>query len=287
MINVEIDDKSGFCFGVIHAIEKAEEHLMTNKLLYCIGDIVHNEEEVKRMNNKGLQTITYEQYLNLSNTTVLIRAHGEAPNTYKHAIQNNIKLIDASCPIVLKLQNKIRISMQQLQHENYQLLIFGKKNHPEVNGLIGQTNNKALVISSIKELQTIDFSQNIILFSQTTKSEEEYTEIINFIKKRIENTKVNFIVHDTICRQVSNRKKEIKDFCINKQIIIFVSGKKSSNGQVLFETCKLYNQQTYFVTAIEDIKPQWFTNISRAGICGATSTPKWLMQEIKEYIETL
>jgi len=285
MINVEIDNKSGFCFGVVYAIEKVEEYLNQEHNLYCLGDIVHNNEEVKRLESKGLQTIDYSQLKELKNTKVLIRAHGEPPETYKIALNNNIQLIDASCPVVLKLQSKIKNGFDQIEKENGQLIIFGKKGHAEVNGLVGQTNGKAIVISSIDELDVIDFSRPISLFSQTTKSLKDFNLIIEEIKKRIADKKINFIENDTICRQVANRDKELQNFCANKDVIIFVSGKKSSNGKVLFDTCKLYNKNSFFISELSDFKDEWILNAKTVGICGATSTPMWLMQIVKKHIE--
>jgi len=287
MINVEIDSKSGFCFGVVYAITKAEEYLDKEKKLLCLGDIVHNNEEVKRLEDKGLQTIDYVQLSELKNTKVLIRAHGEPPETYKIALKNNIQLIDASCPVVLKLQSKIKNGFDQIEKENGQLIIFGKKGHAEVNGLVGQTNGKAIVISSIEELDSIDFTRPISLFSQTTKSLKDFNLITEEIKKRIGDKEINFIENDTICRQVANRDKELHNFCTNKDVIIFVSGKKSSNGKVLFDTCKLYNEKSFLISELSDLKQEWFQNINSVGICGATSTPMWLMEDVKKYIENL
>lgn len=287
MLDVEIDSKSGFCFGVIYAITKAEESLKSAKKLFCIGDIVHNNEEVKRLEKLGLVTINHEDLKNLKNETVLIRAHGEPPQTYRIALQNNLRLIDASCPVVLKLQNKIKKGFDEVIANDGQLVIFGKEGHAEVNGLVGQTKNKAIVIGSIDEINKIDFSKDIYLFSQTTKNLKDFNSIIDKIKEKSKEKKINFLPHDTICRQVSNRENDLKDFSSKKDIIIFVSGSKSSNGKVLFEVCKSENPNTYNISSIEDIDKEWFKTTKKVGICGATSTPLWLMENVKKFIENI
>ena len=281
-MNIEIDNNSGFCFGVVYAVKKAEEYLKYNQDLFCLGDIVHNDMEVLRLQKQGLKIIDYKTFEKLEDQKVLIRAHGEPPKTYEIAKKNNIKLIDASCPIVLRLQMNIRKTYEQMKKKNGQIIIFGKKGHAEVIGLAGHTNNEAIIVSSIEDLDIIDFSKPIAIFSQTTKSASEYHKIIAEIKKRKQTD--DFFFQDSVCRQVSNRDKEIRKFCKNKDIIIFISGKKSSNGKMLFEVCKSVNSNTKFVSEISELNPLWFKNINSVGISGATSTPAWLMNKAKETI---
>lgn len=285
---VEIDQNSGFCFGVVYAIQKAEEVLKSEKYLFCLGDIVHNNVEVERLSKLGLKTINHEEFKRLKNCKVLIRAHGEPPETYRIALENNIELIDASCPVVLKLQNKIKNGYDTVKLIDGQLVIYGKQGHAEVNGLVGQTMGNAIVINSIDDLSKIDFSKPVYIFSQTTQSKDGFFNISNEIKKRlIENglTEDSFIAYDTICRQVSSREPQLKKFSSKHDVIIFVSGKKSSNGQILFQICKSVNTNSYFVSIVEDLKAEWFVDVKSVGICGATSTPMWLMKEIEEKIK--
>lgn len=287
-MNVEIDNNSGFCFGVVYAIQRAEEELAKNEKLYCLGDIVHNNVEVKRLESKGLITIDNEEFKKLHNCKILIRAHGEPAETYKIALKNNITLIDASCPVVLRLQNKIKNGFDNfINHEAGQIVIYGKKGHAEVNGLVGQTQGEAIVISSIDDLKKIDFSKPINLFSQTTKSPEGFNLIKKEIEKRINKKNTPFISNDTICRQVSSRDKKLRNFAKKHNVIIFVSGKKSSNGKMLFEVCKKENPRTHFVSDFEEINTDWFKKTDSVGICGATSTPKWLMEKIANKIKLL
>ena len=276
-LQVSIDPNSGFCFGVVYAIDMAEEILATEGYLYCLGDIVHNDEEVERLKNKGLRIISNDDLKNLKDEKVLIRAHGEAPETYKIALQNNITLIDASCPVVLKLQNRIKNSYDNQD----KILIFGKHGHAEVIGLQGQTNNHALVFQDIAELDGVDLPQEITLYSQTTKSTDKFYQIKDELISRGYTLKAN----DTICRQVSNRNEELQHFVKNFDRIIFVSGKKSSNGKVLYEVCRQHNPNTYFISHSEELEPNLFQPNDRVGICGATSTPMWLMKEVKEKLE--
>jgi len=288
-MNIEIDKRSGFCFGVVYAIQKAENELMDKEKLYCLGDIVHNSEEVKRLEDKGLITINHDEFKNLTNSKVLIRAHGEPPETYKTALKNNIKLIDASCPVVLKLQNKIKTGFDKTENKNGQIIIFGKKGHAEVNGLVGQTNGNAIVISKLEDLENIDFNKPVNIFSQTTKSLKKYAEIIEEIKKRAISTvgekNIDFISNDSICRQVSNRYEELEHFSKEKDVIIFVSGKKSSNGKVLYQVCKTHNDRSFFVSNINEINFDCIKKTDSVGICGATSSPLWLMENVKKHIE--
>lgn len=276
-LKVKIDEDSGFCFGVVYAIDMAEEILEEDGYLYCLGDIVHNDEEVIRLKAKGLKIIENSELNNLKNEKVLIRAHGEAPETYRLALENNITLIDASCPVVLKLQNRIKTT----HDDQEKILIFGKHGHAEVIGLQGQTNNEALVFQDIAELDGVDLPQSFTLYSQTTKSIAKFYEV----KQQLINRGYNVKANDTICRQVSNRDKELPNFVKNFDKIIFVSGIKSSNGKVLYEVCKKHNPNTFFVSNINDLSPAMFNKDDKVGICGATSTPLWLMQQVKETIE--
>lgn len=289
---VTIDENSGFCFGVTTAIETAERELQKGTL-FCLGDIVHNGQEVERLDKLGLETIDYDDLRTLRNVRVLLRAHGEPPSTYRIAKQNNIEIIDASCPVVLNLQKRIREKYQAIHGKNTgaQIVIFGKKGHAEVIGLEGQTNNTAIVIESIRQLHQLDFTRPIYLFSQTTKSVEEFQQIVAEIKQRkIENdtSEVVFEYHDTICRNVANRVKHLQDFARGNDVVIFVGGQKSSNAKVLFQNCMQVNSCTVFVSSEADLTPEILQQCHAAekvGICGATSTPKWLMERIKQHIE--
>jgi 4-hydroxy-3-methylbut-2-enyl diphosphate reductase len=275
-LKVNIDKASGFCFGVVYAIEMAEDILDQEDYLYCLGDIVHNDEEVKRLTDKGLRIIDHEQLSSLKNEKVLIRAHGEAPSTYQLALENNLTLIDASCPVVLKLQNRIKNS-----HDDEEaILIFGKHGHAEVIGLQGQTDGKAIVFQDIAELDTVDLPAKFTLYSQTTKSTDKFYQIKDELIGRGFEVKAN----DTICRQVSNRYGDLEKFVADYDKIIFVSGKKSSNGKVLYDVCKKYNAESYFISNIEEINMDWFNPEDRVGICGATSTPMWLMEQVKSFL---
>ena len=276
-ITASIDKSSGFCFGVVYAIEMAEDILNESGQLYCLGDIVHNDEEVKRLTERGLKIIDHEQLATLHDEKVLIRAHGEAPSTYKLALENNLTLIDASCPVVLKLQNRIKSSHEEAE----QILIFGKHGHAEVIGLLGQTDGKAIVFQDIAELDDVVLPKKFTLYSQTTKSTDKFYQIKNELINRGFDVKAN----DTICRQVSNRYSELELFVANYDKIIFVSGKKSSNGKVLYDVCKKFNEQSYFVSSVEELDESWFGENDSVGICGATSTPMWLMENVKIAVE--
>ncbi|MGN6395758.1 MAG: 4-hydroxy-3-methylbut-2-enyl diphosphate reductase [Mucilaginibacter sp.] len=277
-LQVTIDQDSGFCFGVVYAIDMAEEILGEDGYLYCLGDIVHNDEEVERLKAKGLRIIDHAGLANLRNEKVLIRAHGEAPETYRIALENNITLIDASCPVVLKLQNRIKTSYDS----NEKIIIFGKHGHAEVIGLQGQTNNEAIVFQDIAELDDVDLPENITLYSQTTKSMEKFYSIKDQLLQRGYNLKAN----DTICRQVSNRDMDLPKFVSKFDKIVFVSGRKSSNGKVLFEVCRKHNPNTYFISSAAELQKELFSPGDKVGIAGATSTPMWLMQEVKAELET-
>jgi 4-hydroxy-3-methylbut-2-enyl diphosphate reductase len=276
---VTIDKASGFCFGVVYAIEMAEDILSHEDYLYCLGDIVHNDEEVKRLTDKGLRIIEHEQLINLRNEKVLIRAHGEAPSTYELALNNNLTLIDASCPVVLKLQNRIKNS----HDDDEQILIFGKHGHAEVIGLQGQTGGKAIVFQDLAELDAVELPKKFTLYSQTTKSTDKFYHIKSELLNRGYDVKAN----DTICRQVSSRYEDLEKFVVNFNKIIFVSGKKSSNGKVLYDVCKKYNPDAYFISNVEELDLSWFNPMDKVGICGATSTPMWLMEEVKAKLESL
>nr|MBI1229016.1 4-hydroxy-3-methylbut-2-enyl diphosphate reductase [Cytophagales bacterium] len=275
-LDVHIDQHSGFCFGVVYAIEMAEEILDNEGYLYCLGDIVHNDEEVKRLTKKGLIIINHEDLKKLTGEKVLIRAHGEPPSTYELAINNNLTLIDASCPVVLKLQNRIKNSFDKQET----IYIYGKHGHAEVIGLLGQTGNKAIVFQDISELDIPSLPRNITLYSQTTKSTDKFYEINQILREN----GITINTNDTICRQVSNRDKELRDFSSKFDHIVFVSGTKSSNGKVLFNVCREKNPNTYFVSNPDEVDPSWFQANQSIGICGATSTPMWLMEQVKDRI---
>lgn len=275
-LKVTIDKGSGFCFGVVYAIDMAEDILDREGYLYCLGDIVHNDEEVRRLTDKGLRIIDHDRLRGLHHEKVLIRAHGEAPATYQLALENDLTLIDASCPVVLKLQNRIKNSYD----DDEQILIFGKHGHAEVVGLQGQTDNKALVFQDIKELDDVALPAKFTLYSQTTKSTDKFYQIRDELIDRGYDVKAN----DTICRQVSNRYTDLEKFVANYDKIIFVSGKKSSNGKVLYDVCKKYNPNSYFISQIDEIDFSWFSPGDRVGICGATSSPMWLMEEVKAFL---
>jgi len=291
MMKIEIDNNSGFCFGVVNAIQLAEKELENNDILYCLGDIVHNSAEVERLKSKGLVTINHKQFKDLKNCKVLLRAHGEPPETYEIAKKNNIQLIDASCPVVLKLQNNIKHGFDDFLKKGGQVVIYGKEGHAEVNGLVGQTNGKAIVIGGLKDLDKIDFSKPINLFSQTTKSIEGFYEVQKEIEKRmiaIQGTKeIDFITNDTICRQVSHRQPQLREFVKNHDVVIFVSGKKSSNGRMLFQVCQAENPNTFFVSEQSELKKTWFNEVKSVGVCGATSTPRWLMENVASEIKKI
>ena len=284
MATIEIDNGSGFCFGVVTAIQKAEEEINKSGHLYCLGDIVHNSNEVERLQKIGLETITHDQLSQLHDVKVLLRAHGEPPQTYEVARRNNISLIDATCPVVLQLQKRIRNTYQETPGDNNpQIVIYGKKGHAEVNGLVGQTQGNALVIESVDEVDKIDFSRNIYLYSQTTKSLEGFKKIVNEIQHRVAHN-VQFSSFDTICRRVANRIPQIKQFATNHDVILFVCGSKSSNGRILYEECRRVNPLSYLISNETEINLNWFLGKEHIGICGATSTPMWLMNQVKDYL---
>ena len=291
-MEVSIDKNSGYCFGVEFAIKMAEDEMEGAEHLYCLGDIVHNDMEVQRLAKKGLEIITREQLKDLRDCKVLIRAHGEPPETYKTAIENNIELIDASCPVVLKLQHRVKNAFDKMEKEEGQIVIYGKKGHAEVIGLTGQTLENAIVVMDDKDLDQIDFTRPVTLFSQTTKSTKAFYALKQKIEERIQAAKgqvetTDFNANDSICRQVSNREPHLMRFAAENDVIIFVSGKKSSNGKALFEVCKKQNEKSYFVESEEEIEDAWFRPEYRVGICGATSTPMWLMERVRDYISAV
>lgn len=280
-MKIEIDEGSGFCFGVTTAIKKAEEELATGSELYCLGDIVHNGMECERLHNMGLKTINHDEFATLHDKKVLLRAHGEPPSTYLEAQANGIEIIDATCPVVLQLQR--RIKRQYDANPEAQIVIFGKNGHAEVLGLVGQTDQKAIVIEHADEACRLDFSRDIYLYSQTTKSLDEFHAIIDYIQAHI-SPEATFKSFDTICRQVANRMPNICSFATKHDLILFVSGRKSSNGKVLFNECRRVNANSYLIEGPEEIKSEWLEGVTTVGICGATSTPKWLMEKCREAI---
>ncbi len=288
---IEIDKGSGFCFGVVHAIDVAERELAEDPELYCLGDIVHNQLEVDRLRKMGMTIITHDDLDNLAGKKVLFRAHGEPPETYQKALKNNLRVIDATCPVVLKLQTKIHNSSLKMNEDNGQVVIFGKQNHPEVTGLYGQTAANGIVISSKADIEKIDFSRPVSLFVQTTKGVDEFNDIREEILQRIRlaggDTDSLFTVTDSICRQMANRVPALLEFAARFDIVIFVSGKKSSNGHFLFEKCHSRNPNTKFISDKSELQKSWFINAESVGICGATSTPMWLMEDIAKSIKTM
>ena len=286
MIKVAIDEGSGFCFGVVTAIHKAEEELAKGETLYCLGDIVHNSREVDRLKTMGLITINREEFKQLKNAKVLLRAHGEPPETYIIARENNIEIIDATCPVVLRLQKRIRQGYLADSDEEKQIVIYGKSGHAEVLGLVGQTDGKAIVIEKAEEAKKLDLNKSIRLFSQTTKSLDEFQEIVEYFKQHI-SPEATFEYYDTICRQVANRMPKLREFAATHDLIFFVSGKKSSNGKMLFEECLKVNANSHLIDNEKEIDPSLLQNVKSIGVCGATSTPKWLMEKIYNHIRTL
>ena len=288
MLNIEIDNGSGFCFGVTTAIQKAEEELARGNKLYCLGDIVHNGMECERLREMGLITINHDEMAQLHDVKVLLRAHGEPPETYELARQNNIEIVDATCPVVLQLQKRIKKQYDansQQPTANSQIVIFGKKGHAEVLGLVGQTHSNAIVIEHFDEVSQLDFSRDIFLYSQTTKSLDEFHRIIEYIQEHI-SPEATFKSFDTICRSVANRMPNISQFASRHDLILFVCGRKSSNGKVLFGECLRVNPNTHLIEGPEEINPQWLEGIKTVGICGATSTPKWLMEQCRDALQT-
>ena len=300
-MKIEIDQGSGFCFGVTRAIGKAEEELAKEEQLYCLGDIVHNGKECDRLQQMGLVTINHQQMKDIHNAKVLLRAHGEPPSTYALAREHGINLIDATCPVVLHLQErikkeydeKVKNSKFKIQNSNpslpghdKQIVIFGKKGHAEVIGLVGQTEETAIIIESADEVRKLDFNRDICLYSQTTMPLDEFRKIVEYVQQHI-SPEATFTYYDTICRQVANRMPNIREFALKHDVVLFVCGKKSSNGRVLFNECHEANPRSYMIDTASEIDVRWLQGCDSIGICGATSTPKWLMEECKVRIEQL
>jgi len=279
---IDIDSNSGFCPGVVRAIGTAEKELGREGKLYCLGDIVHNGQEVERLAVMGLKCIEQEEFRGMRGGRVLLRAHGEPPATYQTATENGIKLIDATCKVVLQLQKKIKQAYSS--HPEAQIVIYGKVGHAEVVGLNGQCENKAIIVEREEDLDKIDYNREIILFSQTTMSIDIFGRIVEEIKARTTSKETAFTYYDTICRQVANRIPNIKTFAQKYDLILFIAGKKSSNGRILFDECKQVNDNSHHITSADEIEDHWFINISSVGICGATSTPKWQMEEVAERV---
>ena len=287
---ITIDKNSGYCFGVEFAIQMAEDEMESVPELYCLGDIVHNSMEVQRLYRKGLRIIDREQLQNLHDCKVLIRAHGEPPETYQLALKNNIELIDASCPVVLKLQNRVKHAYDDIAGLKGQIVIYGQQGHAEVIGIAGQTRDQAIIVTTEADLDKIDFTRPVTLFSQTTKSTKGFYNIKSLMEERMlqaQGSLADFDANDSICRQVSNREPQLTKFAAEHDVIIFVSGKKSSNGKALYSVCQQVNPRSYFVENEEELEPGWFSHCQSVGICGATSTPMWLMQQVAKGIEAL
>lgn len=289
---VEIDKQSGFCFGVQNAVEIAEKALKKGEKVFSLGSIVHNDKEVDRLSSLGLVSIDHEQFRNLKNCKVLIRAHGEPPETYSVAEKNNITIVEATCPIVKRLQSKIRETWIRTKTGEGQVVIFGKPGHAEVIGLLGQINNEGILVSGPADFGKIDISKPVYLFSQTTMSVKEYNELTEILRSKmkalgVEDHGKNLVINKTICGQVSNREPHLKTFAKKHDTIIFVSGRESSNGKMLYSVCKNVNPDTHFVSTSEEIDKSWFTGKNSVGICGATSTPKWLIENIRDIISNI
>ena len=288
-MEVEVDERSGFCFGVQNAVEIAEEALLRGEKVFSLGPIVHNDIEVERLKSMGLETVNHDQYAGLRDCKVLIRAHGEPPETYYIAEKNNITIIEATCPIVKKLQSRIKHTWIDTAAKGGQVVIFGKAGHAEVIGLMGQTKNRAILTNGEENLDKIDYTKEIHLFSQTTMSNSDYKILAEKIRIKMkelgfEDPDEHLHINRTICGQVSNRQPGLKNFARKHEIIIFVSGRESSNGKMLFSICKSENSNSWFVSSPEEIKKEWFTGMKSAGICGATSTPKWLIDKARDTI---
>jgi 4-hydroxy-3-methylbut-2-enyl diphosphate reductase len=291
-MEVEIDNRSGFCFGVQNAVEIAEKALKKGEKVFSLGPIVHNDKEVERLSDLGLVSIDHEQFEMLRDCKVLIRAHGEPPATYQTASRNNIEIIEATCPMVKRLQSKIREVWIETKSNNGQVAIYGKSGHAEVIGLLGQTGNEGIIVSGPEDIDKIDFSRPVSLFSQTTMDVKKYRLLKEIILKKIKDLHTEsgdnqLIVYNTVCGQVSNREPHLKGFAGRHDVIVFVSGRESSNGKMLYQVCKSVNRDTYFVSSPEEIEAEWFIGKKSAGVCGATSTPKWLIEEIRDLIAAM
>lgn len=289
-MKIEIDENSGYCFGVEFAIQMAEDEMAEGQQLYCLGDIVHNSMEVERLFNKGLRTITRDELKDLQDCKVLIRAHGEPPETYELALKNNIELVDASCPVVLKLQNRVKNAYDLSKERSGQLVIYGKPGHAEVIGLTGQTGNEAIIVTGEDDLDKIDFRKPITLFSQTTKSTKGFYHLKKLIEERITESsnlsiEGDFRANDSICRQVSNREPHMENFSQKHDVILFVAGRKSSNGKALYNVCLSHNPRSYYIESEKEIDLMWIQEEDSIGICGATSTPTWLMEQVADFLK--
>ncbi len=291
-MKVTIDKNSGFCWGVVRTVEIAEEVLQQSPELYSLGPIIHNPMEISRLNEKGLETVTHADFERLSGKKVLIRAHGEPPSTYALARKHNIELIDATCPVVTKVQERIR----KFYDKGYQVVIFGKKDHAEVIGLVGHTNGEAIVIKSVEETEQVDPTRKTVLFSQTTMDKPTFYEIARVLREKIraefevgtfEEAAIDFHAKDTICGQVSGRDRKLREFAAQNDVIVFVAGRNSSNGKVLFDICRSANPRTYFIEDVPELQAAWFDGVETVGISGATSTPQWLMEKVKDAIEAM
>ncbi|MEN6618981.1 MAG: 4-hydroxy-3-methylbut-2-enyl diphosphate reductase [Rikenellaceae bacterium] len=288
-LKVEVDTKSGFCYGVVRAIKEAETFLDNNEKLYSLGSIVHNSTELIRLKKRGMEVVTHKDIDHIKDSVLFIRAHGEPPSSYETAEKNNLKLIDCTCPVVLKLQKRIKERHLKLKEINGQLLIFGKPGHAEVNSLVGQVDGDAIIIEKTEDLENVDFSRPVSIFSQTTKDPKEYKKICDKIKARLiigGGTLENFKSYNTICGQVSSRHPHLKEFSKKHSVILFVTGKESSNGKVLYESCKTANPRSYSIESIDEIKRYWFKEGDSVGVCGATSTPMWLLEEVALFLST-
>lgn len=291
-MKVEIEPGSGFCFGVENAVRIAEEALRAGEEVFCLGEIVHNDIEVSRLKGLGLVTITYEKFSQLRDRKVLVRAHGEPPSTYEMAEKNNITIIDATCPIVHSMQEKIKKVKLVNSQEDGQIVIYGKQDHAEVRGLMGAAGEKGILVTGKHDIGKVDFTRPVWLFAQTTRSKDEYELVAEIIRLNLEKAAPDhpgnhLKVYKTICRQVSDREPRLRSFARENDVIIFVSGRKSSNGRMLFDVCRNENRRSHFVSSPEEIDPRWFANAQSAGVCGATSTPKWLIQKVAEVIEAI
>lgn len=287
-----IEAGSGFCFGVENAVALAEKSLLAGEMVYCLGEIVHNETEVDRLKKLGLRTINYDQFINMSDCKVLVRAHGEPPSTYEAALRNNITIIDATCPIVSTLQQRIRRAADTVREENGQIVIYGKEGHAEVVGLLGAAGGEAILISSLNDIGKIDFTRPVHIFSQTTMSKRDYARLADMISVEVEKARLThpaayLRVSNTICGQVSGREPRLRKFSKEHDVIIFVSGQTSSNGRMLYEVCQSENKRSHFITSVTELDPEWFRDAKSAGICGATSTPRWLIHEVAVAVERL
>jgi 4-hydroxy-3-methylbut-2-enyl diphosphate reductase len=290
MMNVSIDQSSGFCWGVVRTIDIAEEEMGGSRELYSLGPVIHNPMEIERLRARGLETVTHADFERLRGKRVLIRAHGEPPSTYDLARKHGVTLIDATCPVVTKVQERIR----KFCDKGYQVVIFGKKDHAEVVGLVGHTNGTALVIKSVGEISVLDLQRKTVLFSQTTMDKATFAEIARVLRERIkaefevgtfEESAVDFHAKDTICGQVSGRDKKLREFAGSNDVMVFVAGRNSSNGKVLYDICREANPRTFFVEEESELRKEWFAGADRVGISGATSTPQWLMERVKKAIE--